>query len=285
MAQFTTTDQYPIAYSDSNPSSDTAVPGTAIIFIHGWGAHGGFWKHNQPEINKTHRVICIDQRGHGQSAKLAEDVKETFNKPSMERLAKDIEELRQHLNLDNLILVGWSMGAHVMMKYIEIYGIEQVKGAVVVDMTPKIITDKTWSLGLKQNYTKATNAMVIPMMKMNWVKYVETFGLAVLAEDSTNEALKAEFVDGLKECDSKTLMAIWQSMCEQDFRKILPSITCPSMIIHGTKSQLYNEETGQYYADNLGNGKLINMADTGHSPHMEDPATFNRHLKAFIGSL
>ncbi len=279
MAYFTTTDQYPLSYTDTGTGTGT---GTAIIFIHGWGANESFWKYNRPDFIKTHRVICIDQRGHGQSATLAKDAKGKHEKPSIDRLAEDIEELRLHLNLDSPFIVGWSMGAHVMLKYLENYGSSHVKGAVAVDMTPKVTTDKSWSLGLKQNYTKATNAMVIPMMKMNWNKYVDSFGLAVLAEDSTNEALKAEFVDGLKACDSKTLITIWQSMCDQDFRKALPDISCPCLVIRGSKSQLYNEETGQYFADNLGNGKLVNMPETGHSPQLEDPATFNRHLKAFL---
>lgn len=44
---------------------DEGKPG--LLFVHGGGAHSGWWDHIAPFFDRTHRVVAVDLTGHGDS--------------------------------------------------------------------------------------------------------------------------------------------------------------------------------------------------------------------------
>src|ERR1700750_998512 len=91
---FTASDGARIAYRDEGA-------GTPLVLLHGLMAHGGFFR-AQADLAADFRVIAIDLRGHGASAKAGE-------RPTVEQLAADVSELAEALDLEGAIGVGWSM--------------------------------------------------------------------------------------------------------------------------------------------------------------------------------
>ena len=74
----------------------------------------------------------------------------------METLASDLSEIIQGLSLSNITLLGWSMGAGVILNYVRIFGCDALKQIILCDMTPKQMNDDGWKLGLYQGaYTQA----------------------------------------------------------------------------------------------------------------------------------
>jgi pimeloyl-ACP methyl ester carboxylesterase len=61
------------------------------VLLHGLMAHGGFFR-AQDELARDFRVIAIDLRGHGASARAGE-------RPTVEQLAADVSALADHLAL------------------------------------------------------------------------------------------------------------------------------------------------------------------------------------------
>ena len=73
----------------------------------------------------------------------------------METLACDLNEIIQGLGLSNVTLLGWSMGAGVVLNYVRLFGCGALKQIILCDMTPKQLNDEEWNLGLYQGrYTK-----------------------------------------------------------------------------------------------------------------------------------
>src|SRR3954468_21250510 len=93
---FTASDGTRISYREEGE-------GTPLVLLHGLMAHGGFFR-AQADLAADFRVIAIDLRGHGASAKAGE-------RPTVEQLAGDVAELAEALDLKRAIGVGWSMGA------------------------------------------------------------------------------------------------------------------------------------------------------------------------------
>ena len=62
MPYMTADDGVPIYYTDQGE-------GTPIFLIHGWTMNHKFFRHNIPELSRTHRVVTMDIRGHGHSGK------------------------------------------------------------------------------------------------------------------------------------------------------------------------------------------------------------------------
>ncbi|MHB8218959.1 MAG: alpha/beta fold hydrolase [Acidimicrobiales bacterium] len=80
--------------------------GPALVLVHGVTLGFATWTPQLHSLADRHRVIAVDQRGHGQS--IAGD-----GGYSMERLADDLAEVLDALEVTGAVLVGHSMGGMV----------------------------------------------------------------------------------------------------------------------------------------------------------------------------
>jgi pimeloyl-[acyl-carrier protein] methyl ester esterase len=158
---------------------------------------------------------------------------------------------------------------------------------VVVDMTPRIVNDADWSLGLKGGYDLRTAAAARQAMLADWPSYG-----AAMARNVTAEGLEAER-EGLIEWIAlaaarnapEPLSHLWASLAEQDFRGELERFDLPTLIAHGARSQLYPVETSLFLEDRLPDARRIAFEHSGHAPHLEEPEVFNRVVTEFAASL
>lgn len=112
MASFTTSDGVQIAYDDITPAGG---PERTIVLIHGfasnrnegWRRTGWYGAFERRRI----RVIALDQRGHGESAKLYEP--EAY---AREKLAGDVLALMDHLGVGRADVFGYSMGTRTALQ-------------------------------------------------------------------------------------------------------------------------------------------------------------------------
>ena len=93
MNGFTTRDGVELSYTDSGGD------GIPLEMRHGWGQTQAMFRH-QVEV-LARRVVTLDQRGHGVSAKPRHGYR-------IARLARDAHELLDHLAIDRADVLGWS---------------------------------------------------------------------------------------------------------------------------------------------------------------------------------
>jgi len=87
-----------------------AAPGApTILLIHATGFHARCWDETVRALPATYRVIAVDMRGHGRSAK-------TGLMSDWQAPAQDIAELVTHLGLKDAIGAGHSMGGHTLVQ-------------------------------------------------------------------------------------------------------------------------------------------------------------------------
>lgn len=85
--------------------------GTPVILIHGYTANseGKWFKSGIAQaLARTHRVIAMDARGHGQSDKPHDPLKYG------PRMATDVIELMDHLKIRRAHIHGYSMGGSIL---------------------------------------------------------------------------------------------------------------------------------------------------------------------------
>ena len=263
------TDGTKIAYRD-------AGNGSPILLIHGWGVSGELFLPQIDAWSKDHRIIVPDLRGHGASRPFAAG--DAFG-----LLANDIETLLQQLALENILLVGWSMGAMVAWDLLDRFGSERFAGLATLDMVPRILNDQHWCLGLRDGVDASVFRHAIEAMQADWPAYTRVFvprmfARSRLAED--HDAIKITR-DIAARNDAASMARLWVAMVEQDFRPALASIDLPALVIHGGQSRLYGSEAGRWIAASLPQGRYEDFPDSGHTPHMEEPEHFNQSITAF----
>ena len=89
-----------------------AAPGKTVVLIHGDGSSSLFWQELMQDLPSELRVIAIDLRGYGDSENAPIDATR-----GVRDFSDDIWDTLQALGLSTAHLVGWSMGAAVIMQY------------------------------------------------------------------------------------------------------------------------------------------------------------------------
>jgi pimeloyl-ACP methyl ester carboxylesterase len=108
MADFESFDGLRLFYQDEGD-------GRTVVLLHGFAAdtnvnyvRSGIF---DLLLDEGYRVVTLDARGHGLSSKPTES--EAYANDAMKR---DVVALFDHLGLDDVLLVGYSMGAHLSLR-------------------------------------------------------------------------------------------------------------------------------------------------------------------------
>ena len=102
--------------------------GKPMMILHGLFGFSDNWQTHAKKLAEYYRVILVDLRNHGHS-----DWSDEF---SYEVMASDVIELAEELDLEDLILVGHSMGGKVAMRLAQRKE-ELLEKLVVVDIGTK----------------------------------------------------------------------------------------------------------------------------------------------------
>ncbi|MDA5285030.1 MULTISPECIES: alpha/beta hydrolase [unclassified Streptomyces] len=87
---------------------DRGGSGPPLVLLHGLAGHAGEWDSLAAELSIHHRVVAIDQRGHGASERRPRDV-------SRAAYVADVVAVADRLGLDRPALIGQSLGGHTAL--------------------------------------------------------------------------------------------------------------------------------------------------------------------------
>ena len=97
----------------------------AIIFVHGWTNPGRIWDEQMALFSPKYRSVAVDLAGSGKSGN-------NRAQWSMNAFSNDVIAVVNKLKLDQVVLVGFSMGAAVVVETANQIP-DKVKGVVIVD--------------------------------------------------------------------------------------------------------------------------------------------------------
>lgn len=252
-----------------------------LFFLHGWTAKGEFYVPLKEHF-QGFNLIFWDARSHGKS--------QTQINATVEDMAKDFHYFLHHIySLPfPITAVGHSMGALTLFEHIKKFGTDKISKLVIVDQSPKLVTDESWNLGIYGNYTKERNEEFIRYFTKDVGE-----GVILLNANGLNEEYKKlfakhpEFLYKRKRQfnpeENKGLVSIWKTLTETDFRPAIPKIDIPTLLLYGAKSQYYLKETGEYMQKNLKvKTKLVYFKKGDHSPFVQHPQEFCEEIKNFV---
>lgn len=249
--------------------------GTTVILIHGFSANHDVFRVQQRVLSKDYKIITYDLRGHGLSNNLDGEI-------TIEMLAYDLKELIDHLGLRDIVLVGWSLGGSILLKYLSLFGGHKISKICLIDTSPKVINDKEWKLGLYHGEYYLEDGIVdLNLIKANFEEFSHKF-IRSMAPNLKEKHFEIA-VNNMLNNDSNTMFQIWSSLLKMDIREDLSKINMETLLIFGGKSSLYSKQVGTYLNNHIKDSKLIVFEDNSHLVVQENPIGINRVLKKFIG--
>jgi pimeloyl-ACP methyl ester carboxylesterase len=81
----------------------------ALVFVHGWSCDRSYWRGQVGPLSDRYRVVTIDLAGHGESG----SGRGSWTMPAF---GSDVAAVVEHLGLDDVVLVGQSMGGDVILE-------------------------------------------------------------------------------------------------------------------------------------------------------------------------
>lgn len=254
-------------YADVNNTTlyyeDSAGPGRPLLFLHGRAASGRVWDAQLPEFTRDHRVVTVDWRGCGRSARPADG-------HTLDNVVADFVALIGALGLDRPVVVGSSIGGTFATELAARHpGL--VAGAVSVDGPAHWPTQ-----GMPLDELGERLRRDLPGTLAEWVPRWFAPGVSPETVDSTIRHLldAGPFLD-----ENLELSAVY------DPRPLLPRLTVPLHYVHGELDTEIPVHVARTCADLTPGAELRVIAGAGHMPHQERPAEFNAALRATLARM
>lgn len=249
-----------IAVYDYNPQQKQT-----IFLIHGWPLSHKIFEYQINLLTDCgYRVVAVDLRGFGRSDTPVWGY-------SYDQMSADIFQVVRRLCLKKFILVGFSMGGAIALRYMRRYhGFGVCKlillsaaaprfsqypgfpyGKPVQEVNDLITLAKTDRPLLCQNFSKQLFASPHPDAVVDWFR---------------NIALSASGIGTIKCCIA---------LRDEDVQKDFSYVHVPTYIIHGDKDVIVSSELAEIQHKNIHNSRLITLADSGHGIVYDQLEKFN----------
>lgn len=228
---------------------DVLGEGKPVVLLHGFIVNGESWKRSparQMLVDAGFKVVTLDLRGNGQS-----DKPHTLAAYEKDAEARDIMGLMKHLGLTNYDVVGYSRGAIITARLLELD--TQVRRAVMG--------------GMGADFTDP-----------NWPRHLEF--AAVFQGQAHRYPKYAGAVDYARKSGADTLaLGLIQQAQASTSRAVLGKVKQPVLVISGDQDM--DNGRADELAKILPNSTLATVPDATHNTAMSKPE-FGKAVVQFL---
>ena len=274
----------PFIKSSSNVSDPVNIyyedigKGKNVVFIHGWPLSGSMWEYQVTTLIK-HGIRCItyDRRGFGKSDYPASGY--DYN-----TLAGDLKAIIEGLDLQDVTLVGFSMGGGEIAKYFSLFGGARVKKVVLISaVVPYMLQTEDNPDGVPQEaFDKMAKAMTEdrPTFLEGFNK--DFYGVDLL-NHSVTEAYLTNASNKAMESSPIATLECAKAFATTDFREDVVKINVPTLIIHGKADKTVPiAATGDHSAKLINGATYFIYENAPHGLWFTEKETLNNDLIEFI---
>ncbi|WP_435416345.1 alpha/beta fold hydrolase [Polaribacter aestuariivivens] len=242
--------------------------GKPLLILHGYFGMNDNWKTLGNQFSEDFQVHLIDQRNHGRSFHA-----DTFN---YEVLVEDLYNYIQHYQLNEVYLIGHSMGGKTAMLFAVTYP-ELVDKLIVVDISPR-------------KYAPHHNAILAGLNSVDF------------SVDNTRSLVDKKLAELIPELGVRQFLlknVYWKEKGKLDYRFNLQSLTAnnievgealPSfttyeketLFLKGEKSDYITEQEIPLIEAHFPNYKISEIKKAGHWAHAENPKQFYKEVCDFL---
>jgi len=237
--------------------------GPALVFCHGYTTTGEFWREQIGEFSRDHRLVVPDLPGHGRSAH------PDTRRYTIDAFVADLVLLFDKLRLEDVILVGLSMGGTIAQRFALAHA-NRLRALVLVGATPHGLGP---DVGVK-----------------NVLQAIDRLGVVAASQAVINRsfgsAASPELLAFAREQVAQTPKFVAReaiiSLNEADSRAELARLALPTLVVCGEEDAITPPAESRALAAGIPGAILELVAAAAHFPMLEQPERFNAILRDFI---
>lgn len=265
-----TSDDVKIAVYDYSPDCDCKK---TVFLVHGWPLSHKIYEYQiDLLLSCGYRVVAIDLRGFGQSDAPGCNY-------SYDRMAEDIYNIVCAMKLRNFILVGFSMGGAISLRYMRKFkGFGVCKLILLAAAAPSATQQPDFPYGL----TKESWDELICLASTDRPKLCETFVTKQLFACSHSRASMNWFKDIALSASGIGTIQTGVSLKDEECMADLKAVRVPTRIIHGEKDVVVSNELVKIQNECIADSKLYTLENSGHGVMYDELKKFNQYFMRAI---
>ena len=261
---------------------DSGGTGRPVVLIHGWPLSGESWSEQTgPLAAAGYRVITYDRRGFGSSDKPKGLGTSGYD---YDTLADDLHSVLTELDLNDVTLVGFSMGGGEVARYATKHALERVHSVVFAGAVPPYLAksddnpDGPLDAETASIFEAGVSDNRAAFFDQFFTQFFSADGMLVVTEDQRQQALALEAL-----ADHRAELGCLNAFGTTDFRDDLPNVTVPTLVIHGDSDAIVPfEGSGQRTHEAIAGSELVVVEGGPHGFNVSHAGEFNENLIVFL---
>ncbi|MFG3227103.1 alpha/beta fold hydrolase [Kitasatospora sp. NPDC048194] len=253
--------------------------GQPVVLIHGFPLDGHSWERQSAALlDAGYRVITYDRRGFGQSSQPATGF-------DYDTFAADLNTVLETLDVQDAVLVGFSMGTGEVARYVARYGSARVaKVAFLASLEPYLLkTDDNPDGAAPKEFfdgivaaVKADRFAYYTDFYRDFYNLDENLGTRI-SEEAVRNSWNVAAGGGAYAASAAP--STWYT----DFRADIPRIDVPALILHGTGDRILPiDNTGRPFHRALPSAEYVEIEGAPHGLLWTHAEEVNAALLAFL---
>lgn len=233
-----------------------------LLFVHGSYIDQTYWTEQVKYFEKDFSVITLDLAGHGKSGRERKNW-------SIEGLADDVVNLIKALDLENVILIGHSLGSNVNLIAASKF-FEPIIGFVIIDNFKNVATP------LPAEFEDQVDT-ILENLKKDFAGTNEQYARMALLTDKTSPQITDKIVAAYRNTYEPMGQATMPEVFElyKTEKKLLPDLNLKIYLVNVN----YMPTNQEALKENAPYGSEVKEIDgTCHFPMLENPEILNESL-------
>ena len=240
-----------------------------IVLVHGWKMSHRVFDHAILRLSRDERVVAFDLRGMGESDK-------PDGRYDFDELASDLGFVIEELGLDDVTLVGWSMGCTVSLAYLR--GGGRGVGRLVLVNGP-IRLARTEDDSFPWSMTEEVLEGYFSAIERDWPTQERAFTVDSLHRPDP------DLVDVIfaitQQSPLDVVLKVVREQAKLDYRDFLPQIEVPVLALYGAHDPYYPIALAEWIAAQCPNGEYVVFDESAHFPFIEEKDRFADVIREF----
>jgi len=252
--------------------------GKPVILIHGWPLSKEMWEYQIHDlVNSGHRVIAYDRRGFGMSSK-------PWDGYNYDTMTDDLKALVDQLQLEDITLIGFSMGGGEVVRY---FSKHQGKGVTKVVLISSITP---YMLKTENNPDGVPKEMFDDMakgMQQDRIGFLDEFGKTFFGVSMLSKPLSTPLLEYYRMLCSvaspRATAECAKAFATTDFRNEMASVNVPTLIIHGSEDKTVPiTPTGKESTKLIPDNTMLIYQGAPHGLFYTEKEKLNKDLITFL---
>lgn len=234
-----------------------------LVFVHGFGCDQHIWRFVAPAFEATHRVLVYDHAGCGLSVAAWHPQRHA----SLQGYAADLLDLLDEAGLDEVDCVGHSVGGLIAM-LAAIERPQRFGRLAMLAPSPRFLNDPPDYVGGFDRHELDDMFQLMVSNHFGWARFI-----APLAMGEHNPvSLSQDFERALCAMEPRIARHFARLVFTADLRDRLAEVRTPTLIVQCTQDSIAPVAVGQWMHRHLPGSTLVELAASGHCPHVSHPA-------------